>query len=88
MSKMKGGVTVKTYVFHVELQEEADGRWSVWIPALRGCASWGHSREEALRNIQDAAELYVEDMIEAGEAISSHAGEIEIREKPAVAVTV
>ena len=79
---------MKTYVFHVELQQEKDRRWSVWIPALPGCASWGHTREEALRNIQDAAELYVEDMIEAGEAIATQAGRVEILEKLAVAVTV
>jgi predicted RNase H-like HicB family nuclease len=34
---------------------------------MPGLASWGHSREEALRNIQDAAEAYVEDMLEAGD---------------------
>lgn len=60
----------------------------MWIPALRGCASWGHTREEALRNIQDAAELYVEDMIEAKQAIATESGEIEILEKAAIAVTV
>jgi len=65
---------VKTYLFGVELQEEADGRWSVWIPALPGLTSWGHTREEALKNIQDAAEAYVEDMIEAGDAIPVQAG--------------
>ncbi len=57
---------MKTYLFRVELQQEEDGRWSIWIPALRGLASWGHTREEALRNIHDAAEAYVEDMIEVG----------------------
>ncbi|MEK6712358.1 MAG: type II toxin-antitoxin system HicB family antitoxin [Nitrospinota bacterium] len=56
---------MKTYVFNVELQQEEDGRWSVWIPALPGLASWGHTKEEALQNIRDAAEAYVEDMREA-----------------------
>ncbi len=60
---------MKTYLFRVELQQEEDGRWSVWIPALTGLASWGHTKEEALRNIQDAAEAYVEDVVEAGETI-------------------
>lgn len=79
---------MKTYLFGVELQEEADGRWSVWIPALPGLTSWGHTKEEALKNIQDAAEAYVEDMIEAGEAIPVQAGKVDVIERPAVAVTV
>ena len=58
---------MKTYIFKAELQKEQDGRWSSWIDALPGCAAWGHSEEEALKSLQDAAVLYVEDMIEAGE---------------------
>lgn len=79
---------MKTYLFQVELQQEEDGRWSVWIPALAGLASWGHTKAEALRNIQDAAEAYVEDMVEAGDTIPLAAGKIELIERPAVAVTI
>lgn len=79
---------MKTYLFQVELQQEQDGRWSVWIPALAGLASWGHTKEEALRNIQDAAEAYVEDMVEARDPIPLEAGKIDVIERPAVAVTV
>ncbi len=79
---------MNTYLFSVELQEEEDARWSVWISALPGLTSWGHTKEEALRNIQDAAEAYVEDMKETGESIPVEAGKIEVLEKPAVAVTV
>lgn len=79
---------MKTYLFGVELQEEADGRWSVWIPALPGLTSWGHTKAEALKNIQDAAEAYVEDMIEAGESVPVQTGKVDVLERPAVAVTV
>lgn len=79
---------MKTYLFRVELQQEQDGRWSVWIPALAGLASWGHTKEEALRNVQDAAEAYVEDMVEAGDPIPLEAGQVDVIERPAVAVTV
>jgi len=58
---------MKTYIFEVELHREEDGRWSAWIEALPGCAAWGHNREEALAAIKDAAEAYVEDMLEVGE---------------------
>ena len=79
---------MKTYLFQVELQQERDGRWSVWVPGMSGLATWGHSREEALRNIQDAAEAYVEDMLEAGESIPLEAGKIDVIERAAVAVTI
>ena len=38
-------------------------------PALKGCHSWGRSYEEALSNIREAIDLYVQDLLEAGEAI-------------------
>ena len=79
---------MKTYLFQVELQQEGDGRWSVWVPGMPGLTTWGHSREEALRNIQDAAEAYVEDMLEAGESIPLEAGKIDLIERAAVAVTI
>lgn len=79
---------MKTYLFRVEFQEEEDGRWSVWVPGLPGLTSWGHTREEALRNIQDAAEAYVEDMVETGESIPVETGKIDVIDRPAVAVTV
>ena len=53
--------------------KEEDGRWSASVPALPGCATWGHSREEALHNIQDAVIAYTQDMIDAGETVPSDA---------------
>ena len=58
-------------IFEVELAHEDDGRWSTWTDALPGCAAWGYTKEEALQAMQDAAEAYVEDMLEAGEALPS-----------------
>ena len=38
--------------------------YSVTIPALPGCISQGDTFEEALGNIKEAAELYLEDLKE------------------------
>ncbi len=62
-------VSTRSYVFRFELIEEDDGRWSVGVAALPGCATWGHTREEALSNLQDAVEIYLLDMREHGEEI-------------------
>ena len=57
---------MKTYVLTAELERDEDGRWSAWIDVLPGCTAWGHTREEALLALQDAADAYIEDMEDAG----------------------
>jgi predicted RNase H-like HicB family nuclease len=44
----------------VLLRPESDGGYSVSVPALPGCHSQGDTREEALENIREAAELWLE----------------------------
>ena len=41
-------------------QEEKAGGFSVWVPDLPGCASQGETFEEALKNIREAIELYLQ----------------------------
>jgi predicted RNase H-like HicB family nuclease len=36
------------------------GDWAAWCPELPGCNSAGETEEEALHNIQEAIELYLE----------------------------
>ncbi len=47
--------------YQAVFQEEKDGGYSVWVPDLPGCASQGETIEEALENIKEAIELYLED---------------------------
>ena len=46
-----------------------DGFWVVECPSLPGCVSQGKSREEAIANIKEAIEGYVEALKEDGLAI-------------------
>ncbi len=46
--------------YQVVFQEETEGGFSVWVPDLPGCASQGETLEEALKNIREAMELYLE----------------------------
>jgi predicted RNase H-like HicB family nuclease len=55
--------------YTVVLSQEADGGYVARVPALPGCVSQGDDREEALKNILEAAELYVEDCLAAGEPV-------------------
>jgi antitoxin HicB len=60
---------MKSYVFKVELEEDKDGRWSAVVPALLGCNAWGYSAGEALEAVREAAQAYVDVLVEDGEAV-------------------
>ena len=40
--------------------DDQTGDWAVWCPQLPGCASAGRTREEALTNVREAIELYLQ----------------------------
>jgi predicted RNase H-like HicB family nuclease len=77
---------VKGYILEAKVQEEEDGRWSAWIGALPGCTAWGYSRQEALEALRDAAELYIQDMVEEGGAFPREG--VQVVESPVVAVNL
>lgn len=44
----------------VVLEPSEEGGYTAYVPSLPGCISEGGSREEALQNIREAIELYLE----------------------------
>ena len=54
--------------FAVVIEQDGD-RFHAYCPVLKGCHTWGHSREEATQYIEEAVELYVADLIRAGDPI-------------------
>lgn len=46
-----------------------DGYWVAEVPSLPGCISQGKSREEALANVREAIDVYVEALEEDGLAV-------------------
>jgi predicted RNase H-like HicB family nuclease len=44
----------------VVLEHSDEGGFTVYVPALPGCVSEGETVDEALANIQEAIELYLE----------------------------
>lgn len=55
--------------YTVVLERESDGGYVVSVPVLPGCVSQGDTRDEALANIREAMELYIEDCRLAGDPI-------------------
>lgn len=44
----------------IVLESSDDGGYTVYVPSLPGCISEGNTKEEALTNIKEAIELYME----------------------------
>jgi predicted RNase H-like HicB family nuclease len=61
----------------IVLEPSEEGGYTVIVPALPGCISEGNSREEAMQNIREAIELYLEP-VEDDQVYSKDAEEIEI----------
>jgi len=81
---------MKTYVFRVVVEPDED-RWFAYCPVLeeKGGATWGYTREEALRNIREVVEMTIESLIEHGEPIPEEPeAEVRIFPEPLVAITV
>jgi predicted RNase H-like HicB family nuclease len=62
---MKQKVLNYTAVF----QKEPEGGYTVFVPMLPGCVSYGKNLEEAKRMINEAIELYIESLSEHKEEI-------------------
>ncbi|MCZ6751811.1 MAG: type II toxin-antitoxin system HicB family antitoxin [Acidobacteria bacterium] len=60
--------------YTVILEMESDGGYVANIPVLPGCVSQGDTREEVMANILEAAEVYIEDCIQAGDPVPTEAG--------------
>ena len=69
------GCSLKNYVFKivVEDDEHEDGRptFRAYCPALEsiGAATWGDTREEAVKNISEVLHMIVEELAEEGKEI-------------------
>lgn len=61
---------MKSYTFPVVLEPDED-RWHAYVPELeaRGAATWGYTKDDALRNIQEVAQMVIESLLEDGEVL-------------------
>jgi predicted RNase H-like HicB family nuclease len=58
-----------TVILQPETDPEFAGYFNAMVPALPGCFSYGASRDEALANIREAIEAYLEDEEASGEEL-------------------
>jgi len=55
--------------YRILIEPEEEGGYHAWCPALPGCHVQGETKEEALKNLKEAIELYLESLKEHGEPI-------------------
>lgn len=52
----------KSYSYQITLIAEKEGGYTVLVPQLPGCVSYGSTIEEATRNAAEAIELHLENL--------------------------
>jgi len=77
---------MKYYAFHVVIEPDED-RWHAYIPELEsmGGATWGYTKEEAYKNIQEVGQMVIESLLDDGEPLPAS---ITVSENPVVAVAI
>jgi predicted RNase H-like HicB family nuclease len=53
---------MKSLSYRILLRKEPEGGYTVIVPTLSGCVTYGETTEEALSNAKEAIELYIESL--------------------------
>ena len=59
------------------LHKEPEGLYTVTVPALPGCITFGENIEHAIEMAKEAIELYIEELQERGEVVPDDSNTIE-----------
>lgn len=65
------------YTYKIHLHKEAEGGYTVSVPALPGCITYGENVDEAIAMAKEAIELYIEELTERGETIPDDSNTLE-----------
>ncbi|POY35577.1 antitoxin HicB [Solitalea longa] len=68
---------MKSLTYRILLNKEQEGGYTVTAPTLPGCISYGETIDEAIENVKEAIELYIEALKESGETIPTEENTLE-----------
>lgn len=60
---------MRQITYRVLLNKEPEGGFTVTVPTLPGCITFGETMDEAIVNAKEAVELYLESLTAHGEPI-------------------
>jgi len=66
---LTGEDQMKVLSYRILLRQEPEGGYTVIVPSLPGCVTYGDTVEEAIEMAKEAIELYIESLKEHGEEI-------------------
>lgn len=65
------------YTYKIHLHKEPEGGFTVSVPVLPGCITYGKDVDEAIAMAKEAIELYIEELQERGETIPDDSNTLE-----------
>jgi len=65
------------YTYKIRLYKEPEGGFTVMVPSLPGCITYGENLDEAIAMGKEAIELYIEALQERGETIPDDTNTLE-----------
>ena len=68
---------MKILNFKILLKKEPEGGFTVLVPSLPGCITYGDTVDESIANAKEAIELYVESLKAHGEEIPTEENMLE-----------
>lgn len=68
---------MKLLRYKILLRKEPEGGYTVIVPSLPGCITYGDTIEEAINMAKEAIELYIESLKTHGEEVPTEDGTLE-----------
>jgi antitoxin HicB len=68
---------MKILNFKILLKKEPEGGFTVFVPSLPGCITYGDTVDESIINAKEAIELYIESLKAHGEEIPTEENMLE-----------
>lgn len=65
------------YTYKIHLHKDPEGGYTVSVPALPGCITYGENVDEAIAMAKEAIELYIEELQERGETVPDDSNTLE-----------
>jgi antitoxin HicB len=68
---------MRTLCYKIWIRPETDGTYTVIVPSLPGCLTFGDTIEKALEMAKEAIDVYIESLIARGKEIPIEEDQIE-----------
>jgi antitoxin HicB len=68
---------MQTLSYRVLLRHEPEGGYTVTVPTLPGCVTYGDDVDHAIEMVREAIELYLESLVAHGEEIPTEQATLE-----------